>query len=265
MAMKRMEDQRNEMLAGNTDTSFLKIIAVVAMFIDHMGVVIFPGVIEMRVIGRMALPLYAWCLVVGSVKTHDPLRYGFRLLILALISQPLYMVALNHSWNDLSILYLLLIGLIAIQGIRHKFFFSQFWAPVLCYILLGALKVDYGWRGLTFILVLYLVRQSKSGLVVAYLTYALFWGSSSSTVMSLFGYPLDFLNWMGIGVVLTAFFHLQSMIWLSLPLIALPTHTGLRLPKWLSYALYPIHLIVLIVMRLLMTGTTLDALLAVFR
>lgn len=265
MAVKQASIRRDEPLAGNCDTSFLKIVAIFAMLIDHMGVVIYPGISELRVIGRMALPIYAWCLVVGSVKTHDPLRYGLRLLILAVLSQPLYMVALNHSWTDFSVLFLLLIGLIAIEGIRRRFLLSQFWAPALCYILLGVIKVDYGWRGLTFILLLYLVRQSKSGLVCSYLAYALFWGAASSTVSVLFGYQLTFLGWIGVGTVLTAFFHLQSMIWLSLPLIALPTRTGIQLPKWLGYALYPAHLLILILMRLFMTGSTLPALLAVFK
>jgi hypothetical protein len=47
------------------------------------------------------------------------------------------------------------------------------------------------------------------------------------------------------------------MIWLSLPLVALPTDTGLRMPQWMGYALYPMHLILLILLRLA-NGITLD-------
>lgn len=108
--------------------------------------------------------------------------------------------------------------------------------------------------GLTFILILYMARGSRGGLAAAYLAYALFWGSTSSQVNSLFGYPLTFLTWDGLGPVLAAFFRLQGMIWLSLPLILCPTRTGLRLPGRLGYWLYPIHLVVLILIRL-MTGT----------
>ncbi|MDD3335934.1 MAG: TraX family protein [Eubacteriales bacterium] len=252
------------LLGGNTDTSFLKILALLAMLTDHMGVVIFPNIMELRVIGRMALPLYAWCLVVGGVKTHDPVRYCLRLLVLALLSQPLYMMALNHQWTDFSILFLLLIGQIAIQGIRIRFCLSQIWVPALCYVLLGFLKIDYGWRGLTFILFLYGARQSKSAIIGVYLAYALFWGASSSSVTSLFGYPLAFLQWPGIGEVLSAFFRLQSMVWLSLPLIVLPTNTQIHMPKWLGYGLYPLHLVVLIILRLCMTDTTLAMMLSRF-
>ena len=238
-------------IAGNMDTSFLKILALVFMFVDHLGVALFPGVMEFRVIGRMALPLYAWCLVVGSIKTRNPLKYGLRLLMTALISQPLYMLALNHTWTDFSILFLLLIGLIAIEGIRMHRFGSEIWAPALCYVLLGYMKVDYGWKGLTFILILYMARKSRSGLAAAFLSYALFWGNSTSYITTLFGYRFPFLSWPGIGTVLSSFFRLQTMCWLSLPLILIPMKTGIRLPKWLGYGFYPLHLIVLIVLRLM--------------
>lgn len=246
-------------IAGNTDTSFLKVLALVLMLVDHLGVVIFPGVTEMRVIGRMAFPLYAWCLVVGSVKTRSPLKYGLRLLVVALISQPLYMLALNHTWTDFSILFTLLIALVAIQGIRIRRLGSEIWVPALCYVLLGFMKVDYGWKGLTFILILYLARENRSGLLAAYLAYSLYWGASSSAVNSLFGYRLSFLTWPGIGTTLAALFRLQGMIWLSLPLILINTRTGIRLPRWLGYAMYPLHLVLLIVLRL-MNGATFELL-----
>lgn len=241
--------------AGNMDTSFLKLLALVFMLVDHVGATLYPGVQELRMVGRIAFPLYAWCLVVGSVKTHSPLRYGLRLLGLALVSQPLYMMALSHQWTDGNILFTLLLALFAIQGIRAHRLGSELWAPALCYLLLGFCKVDYGWRGLTFILVLYAARESRAGLAAAFMAYALFWGASSYAVTTILGYPLRFLEWPGIGPVLSAFFRMQGMVWLALPLILIPTHTGIRLPKWLGYGLYPLHLIVLIALRL-MHGAT---------
>lgn len=239
-----------ETLAGNMDTSFLKLLALVFMLVDHVGVTLYPGVQELRIVGRMAFPLYAWCLVVGSVKTRSPLRYGLRLLGIALISQPLYMMALSHQWTDGNILFTLLLAVFAIWGIRARRLGSELWAPALCYLLLGFCKVDYGWRGLTFILVLYAARENRAGLAAAFVAYALYWGASSYAVTTVLGYPLRFLQWPGIGTVLAAFFRMQGMVWLALPLILIPTHTGIRLPKWLGYGLYPLHLIVLIALRL---------------
>ena len=43
--------------AGNTATVWLKIIALVFMFIDHSGKMLFSGVPEMRILGRIAFPI----------------------------------------------------------------------------------------------------------------------------------------------------------------------------------------------------------------
>ncbi len=257
-------DRRAEIIAGNTDTSLLKLLALIFMLTDHIGARILTGIPELRIIGRMAFPLYAWCLVVGSVKTSDPIRYILRMLMMALISQPLYMMGLQHTYQELNILFTLTVALIAIYGIRQRFLFSQIWVPVLCYLLLGIIQVDYGWKGLTFILILYLARESRSGLIAAFLAYALFWGSSSTAVVSLFGWKLPFLTWDGIKQPLSAFFRLQGMVWLSLPLIVIPMNSGFRMPKWLGYALYPMHLVVLIILRLLLTEATMASMTAMF-
>ena len=263
--MKEGQEHRKKSgyIGGNTDTAFLKLLALALMLVDHIGASLFPRVMELRVIGRMAFPLYAWCLVVGSVKTKSPFRYIVRLLMLAVISQPLYMMALNHTWADMNILFTLAIALTAIQGIRAKWLGSQLWVPILCYMLLGWLKADYGWKGITFILLLYFARESRSGLFAAYVAYSLFWGGNSTTLRSLFGIPLNFLQLPGIGSLLSALFKLQGMIWLALPLILFPTKSKIRLPKWLGYGLYPLHLILLIVLKLT-GGYTLTSMINVF-
>ena len=248
--------QDNSLLAGNQDTSLLKILALCLMLIDHMGVVLFQNILEFRIIGRMAFPLYAWCLVVGSVKTKNIFNYGLRLLGLAIISQPLYMMALSHRWTEFNILFTLCIGLTAIGGIRAKWYGSHIWMPLLCFALLGFLRVDYGWQGIMFILVLYGARKTRSGLLAAYVAYALFWGSSSAPVTQMFGMSMSILTSGGLGRVLASFFRLQGMVWLSLPLITLEFHSRIRLPKWLGYALYPLHLVLLILLRLGVNGAT---------
>jgi len=238
-------------LAGNTDTSLLKIIALVCMIFDHIGVAYFPNTVEFRILGRMALPLYAWCLVVGSEYTHNVLKYALRLFIIGIISQPFYVMALDNSWSKLNILFLLCLGVLAIAGIRKKWHYSEFWAPALCFIAALALHIDYGWKGLAFILLLYAVRKSKGGLAAAYLSFAALWGVTSYSVNSVFGLPLSFLNSNLLSPILQVFFRLQSMVWLSLPLILIPTHSRLRMPQWLGYGLYPMHLLTLIIAGLI--------------
>ncbi len=244
--MQSLSKPSTPALVGNTDTSLLKLIALLTMLVDHLGAAFFPSIPSLRVIGRIALPLYCWCVVVGCTYTSNIVRYGLRLLFLALISQPLYIIALNHTWAEWNILTLLCVGVFVIAAIQKKQYGSQFWGPLLGYLFLSFVTVDYGWKGLTFILLLYLARQSYGGLIATYLAYALFWGSSSALVNNFFGIPFTFLYWEGVGTIFTNIFRLQGMIWIALPLVAIPMHTGIKIPKWLGYAFYPLHLVLLI-------------------
>ena len=50
--------QGNKTIAGNTATGTIKVLALALMFVDHSGKMLFPGVMEMRMLGRAAFPLY---------------------------------------------------------------------------------------------------------------------------------------------------------------------------------------------------------------
>lgn len=238
-------------VAGNTDTSLLKIIALIFMIVDHVGVAFYPGEQELRVLGRIAMPLYAWCLVVGSEYTRSALQYALRLFILGVISQPFYVMALSHDWTDFNILFLFGIAVLAIAGIKAKYYGSQFWAPALCIMLLQYVHVDYGLNGLLFILVLYAARRSRAGLAAAFLAVAAFWGSVSFPVSSLFGVSLSFMSEGVLNPVKELFFQMQAFMWMALPLILVTTHSNVRMPKWLGYGLYPLHLVALILVGLI--------------
>ena len=43
----------------------LKIIAAVTMLIDHAGLMLFPQATWMRAVGRLAFPLFAFCIAEG--------------------------------------------------------------------------------------------------------------------------------------------------------------------------------------------------------
>jgi hypothetical protein len=81
----------------NTDTDFLKLVAIVSMLIDHLGARVFPQYVEMRYIGRLAFPLFAYCMAVGCVFTKNIGKYALRVGIMAILVQPLYVTAMGHQ------------------------------------------------------------------------------------------------------------------------------------------------------------------------
>ncbi len=242
-------------LSGNTNTYLLKVIALVFMCCDHFGKMLLPHVPEMRILGRLAFPIYCWCVVVGVVYTKSHFKYALRLLLVGFISQPLYMLALNHTWKEPNIFLTLALGVLALWGIREKKFLSHIWAPALALVAAVVTGCDYGWKGVLFILLLYGARERKSAITAVMVAFCLFWGSGSNTyVKQFFAVPFVFLNWPYVGTILQPFFHLQGLSLLALPLIIIPIPWRFSLPKWLGYALYPIHLLLLIGLEFLCNG-----------
>ena len=76
----------------------LKLIALVTMFIDHIGAVFFPQLNILRAIGRISFPLYVFLAAEGCRYTHDRTRYALRLGLFALISEIPYDLALYPDY-----------------------------------------------------------------------------------------------------------------------------------------------------------------------
>ena len=272
--------------AGNLSTGLLKLIALFFMFIDHSGKVLFNNASEMRILGRIAFPVYAWCMIVGFSRTRSVPRYLLRILLVGLVSQPLYVLALNTQGHlgiliqDIlsplssgftfpalgdvlhtvflekpNIFLTLFLGLLALWGIREKKYLSHILVPAAAMILATVLNADYGWKGITLFILLYAVQDSRRGIAAVMVAFFLFWGSAYSVTKSLFGIRVsldDLPLWL--SGPLKALMRLEAYGILSLPLILLRFPRDIRLPKWLSYALYPAHLVLLIILKLIVFG-----------
>ena len=246
-------DARLPRTGGNENTGLLKVIAIVCMIVDHVGVAFYPRVYELRLIGRVAFPLFAWCLCVGSVYTRNIWKYALRLLLVGILAQPVYFWAMNHQWSDLNIFFELFIGLLAIAGMRENWNGSRCWGPALALVasLALPLKSSYGWQGILFILLLYACRYHRSSIAALMTAFCLYWGQGTIRLTTLFGWTLpneiSFLpNASGLLIDLS---RIQFGALLALPLMLIPTGRRLRLPKWIPYAAYPLHLLVIGLIR----------------
>ena len=268
--------------AGNLATGALKLIALAFMIIDHSGKVLCGNMYEMRALGRIAYPLYVWCMIVGFSRTRSVPRYLLRLLVVGLLSQPLYVLALDNQRNVGLILQVLLaplaegfsfsglwaviygilkkpniflsllIGLAALWGVREKKYLSHIWAPALAICLATLLNADYGWRGIVFMLLLYAVQDTRPGIAAVMIAFFLFWGSTYSKTTVLFGVSTDLTSWpIFLSDPLNALMRMETYALLSLPLILVRFPRDIRLPKWISYGIYPAHLVLLILLKML--------------
>ena len=98
------------MTEGMRKNDMLKVIAMISMFIDHVGyglvptsgqVEIFSGVFldcfyiyySLRIMGRLAFPIFAWYLAEGFQRTKNVYKYMTRIFVFGIISQwPFYML-----------------------------------------------------------------------------------------------------------------------------------------------------------------------------
>ena len=74
-------------------TSFqIKLLAIITMVIDHVGLFFFPHLQIFHIIGRLAFPLFAWLIAKGAKYTENINHYLFRLFVFALLSQVQYIM-----------------------------------------------------------------------------------------------------------------------------------------------------------------------------
>ncbi|MUT66061.1 TraX family protein [Paenibacillus sp. NEAU-GSW1] len=99
----------------------MQMIAMLSMLLDHIGVVWFPDDTAWRMIGRLALPLYAYALVLGYLRTRSVNSYLLRMLAIAAISQLPYSLAFHTlEINTVGTLFICLLMLWALDKLQDK-------------------------------------------------------------------------------------------------------------------------------------------------
>lgn len=221
----------------------LKWIALITMLIDHTGASIlekipqyttldwvFPLDMALRLIGRIAFPIYCFLLVEGFYKTCSRKKYAFNLLIFALISEIPF---------ELSFMGGLDIG-----------FHNVYWTLLLGMLLMITLETIK-------------VRKPDKYNLLALLVLAVFAGIAQ----------IAYTDYAAIGVILIFILYQtrddrkrQSILGavamcyeITAPISFILTYNynGQRKPrkyaytKYLFYAFYPIHLLLLYFVRLL--------------
>lgn len=217
----------------------LKLIAIIVMLIDHTGALLFPKVYILRVIGRLAFPIFAYFISEGYIKTSDVEKYKKRLFVFALISQiPFYLAFKNIVY--LNIFFTLFLGLYAINVYDENGSIGTIW---LMGILAQVINTDYGLYGVFTIYFFYKYHEDFKTMAKKQVFLNIIFVSVIFliTVLSPFNRGKD-AAWILKAFVGTG---MQAISLLSLFLIKSYNGQRGRSMKYLFYAFYPVHLMIL--------------------
>jgi hypothetical protein len=222
----------------------IKLIAIVTMVIDHVGAFLFPNILFLRVIGRLAFPLFSWLIANGAYYSKNRNKYLVRLFVFAIISQVPYLLTgrlIHPDFQGLNIFFTLFLGLLAIEIIRKYKSAVVFVTVVLVIGLLAEIAwVSYGLAGILSIVFFYkYFKDFKKMLISQALIFSI--SSILPQIIQLFS---------GSIIVIENTRVIQSLAVFSLIFIYLYNEKpGPRL-KYIFYVFYPAHLIIIYMIRL---------------
>ena len=222
---------------------YLKLIAIVTMLIDHIGLFFFPDIPLFRIIGRLSFPLFAFLIANGAYYTKNQNRYLLRLGIFALVSQIPYGLLYGlilPSFSGINIFGTLFLGLLAIVLSRNqKNHFLKGLSIALPAFVALVLDASYGAAGVVSIVIFYYYFRNLKMLI-------LLQGFLFLCVYSLPALYEALVSGWYVNVV--AF--LQPLGLLSLVFIALYNHKKGPSFSLGFYVFYPVHLFILYVFKI---------------
>lgn len=206
----------------------MQLIAMLTMLIDHAGIVFFPDQIWLRVIGRIAFPIYAYALVQGHYFTRSRTKYLFRLFILALLSQIPYQLALDP--DGLNVVVTLFVAAAVLQILERNLSMAAKAGIVLALcVLMEGFPFDYGAYGL--LLVIAFRYASSEKLLGAHLLL---------NIMYLIAF--------GAGAILQMLSIVPTLVIVYGPYLWKKIEQA-RVRAWVWRSFYPLHLTVLAVLQ----------------
>ena len=179
--METLQTQTRPGLSGTA----LKLTACITMLIDHIGASCIEATYEvadrtppqilqldlvLRLIGRLAFPIFCFLLVEGFLHTRDVKKYIGRLFLFGLLSEvpfdmaffrtPFYRGAQNVYWT-------LALGVLAMalmqkfQDAEGNIAWKGRFAALGCAVVAQLAGTDYGAIGVALIVALYLTRKDR--------------------------------------------------------------------------------------------------------
>ena len=236
------------------DSNMVKIIAIIAMTIDHITWMIYPGYpkemlpIILHTIGRITCPIMCYFIAEGYHYTKDINKYTKRLFVFAFISHFAYVFASTSfvDWksfipfyygsalNQTSVMWSLAWGLVMLRVVNSKKIESNL-MKVLFVILICLISFPSDWSCVASLCIL--AFGTNRGKLKTQVLWMIFYVAIYATV---YFFAIDKIYGL-----------LQMAVVLSIPIIMM--YNGKRgnnervnrIMKWLFYLYYPLHLFII--------------------
>ena len=210
-------------MQGKLTSNQLKLLAMLTMTLDHIGVQMFPGALWLRIVGRLAFPIYAYMIAEGCAHTRNRRKYLLQMAGLALLCQLVYFFAMGSLFQCILVTFTLSILLIYACDTGSR--------PLTALALLGVafvtvalprllpgtdFAIDYGFFGVLVPVAAYLGKTHREKLLF-----------TASALVAL-AWSVGDIQWYSLAALL--------------PLALYGGQRGKRRMKWLFYLYYPLHL-----------------------
>jgi len=213
-------------------------IAMLSMLIDHVGLFLSPGQHWMRIVGRLAMPIFALMIAEGFRHTRSVSKYFCRVFITAVLAQiPIYLLfARYHSSGSPVILFGFCLAIISLWGWRKGGWWRLLAIPSA--VVAEFLSIDYGAVGVLLPLAFYCIATS-------------FQGAERKIVVA-----RSILNGIAI-IIASVFLFVRSwhifLVYAILAIVPIALYNGKRgrrIPKIIAYGFYPLHLLAIYIVLL---------------
>lgn len=225
----------------------LKLIACFTMLLDHVAYsFLSPASLLyafLRVVGRMAFPLYCFLLVEGVHHTKDPKKYFLRLLVITLISEPIFDMMCYHKLvviGKQSVMVTLLLGATMCMIMKRL---PKYWMklPLVIpfYFLAGFARCDYGANGILMIALFMLTHDLPLRPLWQVPLFGLLCIRMGGWAVKLLWRPFP-IQWFAVAALV--------------PILLYGGHKGSK-NKALSWAMnlfYPVHMAIIVIIQLIL-------------
>ncbi len=210
--------------------NILKLLALVTMTIDHVGLILMGNFTPFRIVGRLAFPIFAYMIAEGCRYTKNKVKYLCSIFAVGLLNQIVLYITLKSLMQSIMITFTLSILMVYAIQWSQSVKWKLSWLLPLAVITAVAFiceAVPFFWSEIRFSI-----------------DYG-FWGATLPVFISLSNHFTRkwFLTALGLLIICLSLGGLQW--WSFMALIPLLFYNGQRGKwniKWLFYIYYPLHL-----------------------